>query len=97
MDLTLSGKLALCNLIGRSTLLELAQGFELVTPDPFSLGELGGVLPLPSLSLFPLSPSPSPSPLSPLSLFPLSPHPLSSLTLSLFPLSPFPSFLPSPS
>ena len=33
----------LCDLIGRSMLLELAQGFGLVTPDPFSLCELGGV------------------------------------------------------
>ena len=30
-------------MIGRSTFLELAQGFGLVTPDPFSLRELGGV------------------------------------------------------
>ena len=29
--------------IGCSKLLELAQGFEIVTPDPFSLHELGGV------------------------------------------------------
>ena len=32
----------LCDLIRRSKLLELAQGFGLVTPDPFSR-ELGGV------------------------------------------------------
>ena len=32
-----------CNMIDRSMLLELAQGFGLVTPDPFSLHELGGV------------------------------------------------------
>ena len=30
-------------MIGRSTFLELAQGFGLVTPDPFSSRELGGV------------------------------------------------------
>ena len=30
-------------MIGRSALLELAKGFGLVTPDPFSLCELGGV------------------------------------------------------
>ena len=30
-------------MIGHSTFLELAQGFGLVTPDPFSLRELGGV------------------------------------------------------
>ena len=32
-----------CNLIGRSTHLELTQGFGLVTPDPLSSHELGGV------------------------------------------------------
>ena len=30
-------------MIGRSTFLEPAQGFGLVTPDPFSSRELGGV------------------------------------------------------
>ena len=30
-------------MIGRSTFLELAQGFGLVTPDPFSSRKLGGV------------------------------------------------------
>ena len=30
-------------MIGRSTFLELAQGFGLETPDPFSSRELGGV------------------------------------------------------
>ena len=30
-------------MIGRSMFLELAQGFGLVTPDPFSSRELGGV------------------------------------------------------
>ena len=30
-------------MIGRSMFLELAQGFGLVTPDPFSSHELGGV------------------------------------------------------
>ena len=34
---------AFCNLIGRFMLLELAQGFGLVTPYPFSSRELGGV------------------------------------------------------
>ena len=33
----------LCDLISRSKLLELSQGFGLVTPDPFSSRELGGV------------------------------------------------------
>ena len=32
-----------CDMIGHSTILELAQGFGLVTPDPFSSRELGGV------------------------------------------------------
>ena len=35
--------MSLCDFIGRSTLLELAQRFELVTPDPFTSRELGGV------------------------------------------------------
>ena len=38
-----SNKCCFCNLIGRSILLELAQEFGLVTPDPFSSRELGGV------------------------------------------------------
>ena len=33
----------LCDMIGCSTFLELAQGLGLVTPDPFSSRELGGV------------------------------------------------------
>ena len=34
----------LCDFIGRSTLLELGQGFGPVTPDPFSLREQGAVV-----------------------------------------------------
>ena len=33
----------LCDFIGRFSFLELAQAFRLVTPDPFSSRELGGV------------------------------------------------------
>ena len=38
-----SNNLPFCDLIGRSMLLELAHGFGLVTPDPFSSRKLGGV------------------------------------------------------
>ena len=38
-----SGLTPFCDLIGWSTVLELAQGFGLVTPDPFSSCELGRV------------------------------------------------------
>ena len=49
-NITLSGAIEIlvftlpfCNLIGCSMLLQLAKGFGLVTPDPFSSHELGMV------------------------------------------------------